>query len=333
MVTRYVNTDSTAGGNGTTNATTGSNRAFATITGAETALENSNYADDLEILCCGSTDDTSNLNFSATGNYVTSGHTIYVKANRTVADGFNGGFWNDNTYILSPTSGTVIDVYTTNANFVFDGIQIYLRSGSFVNCILLHGSGSNSFTMKNCLFKCSTSTTYDAYFTSWYYTGTGSAIFENCIFVGYSKVRYALHFYKNITHKAYNCVINGCQYGIHRTSGTSIAKNCSVFNNDDDFYGTITIDHCASDDGDGTNPIAVSNWANQFVNLNYLTNVDFRLKRGCTLIKAGIGPVLDSAVPVENMRSAYRSGSVCDVGPFEYGNFKQSAGGSGINLR
>lgn len=326
MVTRYVNTASTAGGDGTTNATVGVNRAFVSISAAELALRLFGVADDLEILCCGSVVDTSNLSFSESGGYVTAGHTIYVRTNRGTSSGFHGGKWNDTAYVLSPTGGVCIQVYTTNFNFVIDGIQVYFRSAGYANCSLLYGSGTNSFSVKNSLFKCSTSTTYDALFTSWYYSGTGTVVFDNCVLSGNTKARYALHFYVNTTHRAYNCVINGCQYGVHRTSGTSVAKNCSVFNNSvDDFVGTITIDHCASDDGDGTNPISVSNWADQFYNASYETDVDFRLKDTSVLLDAGIGPDSDANVPTKSMGSAYRFGTFTDVGPFNHTEYRHKS--------
>lgn len=317
MITRYVNTASTAGGDGTTNDTVGANRAFATLYGAEAVLKNDLFADDLEILCCGSVVDATAVNFTGSGQYVTAGHTIYIKGNRDVADGFHGGKWNSGTYIYSPASGG-LDVSIDQWNLIIDGIQIYHRSAGFTNCVLLYGSNAYSFTMKNCLFNCSSATTYDAYFSSWYYTGTGIVMFSDCVLSGATKVRYALHFYKNITHKVYNCVINGCQYGVHRTNGTSIAKNCSVFNNNDDFYGTITIDHCASDDGDGTNPIAVSNWADEFHNASYLADVDFSLKNTSVLLDAGVGPSIDSEVPTDDILEYGRSGDTATVGPFEH---------------
>jgi hypothetical protein len=60
-VVRYVNTASTAGGDGTTNATVGANRAFATLNAALAALEGTDWAAANErpvILCSGVAADT-----------------------------------------------------------------------------------------------------------------------------------------------------------------------------------------------------------------------------------------------------------------------------------
>lgn len=71
----------------------------------------------------------------------------------------------------------------------------------------------------------------------------------------------------------YNCTFYGAgsAIGIQTGSHTQIFINCSVGNyaNDFDLVGpNDTVDHCASDDGDGTNPIAPNggNWANEFKN-------------------------------------------------------------------
>ena len=61
QVTRYVNTASTPGGDGTTNDTVGANRAFASLVTALTVLAATNWAaanQQLRILCSGTTPDT-----------------------------------------------------------------------------------------------------------------------------------------------------------------------------------------------------------------------------------------------------------------------------------
>lgn len=66
----------------------------------------------------------------------------------------------------------------------------------------------------------------------------------------------------------YNCILEGNVQGLRSTSGTITAINNSVFNNTDDFVGTITANYNASDDGDGTNPVSPSgaDWANEMAN-------------------------------------------------------------------
>ena len=88
----------------------------------------------------------------------------------------------------------------------------------------------------------------------------------------------------------YNTVIyNNGGEGVNRGSGTITVKNCPVFKNADDFAGTITVDFCASDDGDGTNDVAESGggveWPSDF---NDSANGDFTLLTGSNLKGAGI---------------------------------------------
>ncbi len=67
-----------------------------------------------------------------------------------------------------------------------------------------------------------------------------------------------------------NCIVaNHGDEGINRGGGTVTVKNTAVFGiamGGGDFVGTITVDHCASDDGDGTNARAPSggDWANEY---------------------------------------------------------------------
>ena len=83
--------------------------------------------------------------------------------------------------------------------------------------------------------------------------------------------------------------------------------------------------------GDGTNSISISSWPAQFLNVNYLSQVDYRLKNGSVLKKAGIGPALDSDVPTDSIGSAYRYGPTVDVGPFAYSDYKAKLSSSGMS--
>ena len=71
QVTRYVNTASTPGGDGTTNDTVGANRAFSSLVTALTTLSATNWAaanQQLRILCSGTTPDTGDAIVTAAWN-------------------------------------------------------------------------------------------------------------------------------------------------------------------------------------------------------------------------------------------------------------------------
>jgi len=317
MVTRYVNTASTAGGNGTTNDIVGANRAFATLSEAESALRTLNAADDLEILCCGAVADSGvSLTFWNSNNYITNGHTIYVNANRSDVAGFHGGKWNTSTYIRN---GSINITTQDRWHFVLNGIQM-LRNG--VNGGLLEfggGTGTKTITITNCLFNNTLNSEYERNVIMISYVATGTVNFINSVFNSQNLVGNCLYIKSGGIVNIYNCGFTGARHeAVLRASGTVVIKNSFSFNNVDDFYGTATIDHCASDDGDGTNPIAVANWADQFHNPNYAAEFDFSLTGTSVLLDAGIGPDSDANVPTTDILAYDRSGLTATVGAFEH---------------
>jgi len=79
----------------------------------------------------------------------------------------------------------------------------------------------------------------------------------------------------------YNSIVYGCGGdGYEWDAETGIVKNCAAINNGDDFDiaggATVTLDHNASDDGDGGNAVAPSgaDWDNEYVDA---ANGDFTL--------------------------------------------------------
>ena len=114
----------------------------------------------------------------------------------------------------------------------------------------------------------------------------GLKIFDNIIYdclegIGYSNWNYG---------DIYNNTIYSCTRGIDAGGSDSHLDvyNCAVFTCTDDFAvpaGYDVIDHCASDDGDGTNPVTPADWTAVFEDY---TTFDFRLKSTDTdLTEAG----------------------------------------------
>jgi hypothetical protein len=113
----------------------------------------------------------------------------------------------------------------------------------------------------------------------------------------------------------YNCTFWGNYYGLYRTAGTVTAKNCAVGNNNDDFSGTMTVDYCCSDDGDGTNAQNPSggDWANEFNNAG---GGNFSLKSGGNCV--GHGTDDPSGGIYSDDIIGFGRTSVWDIGAFEY---------------
>lgn len=103
-----------------------------------------------------------------------------------------------------------------------------------------------------------------------------------------------------------NCVVTGGDRGVQVNGGTAVVRNCAIFDNADDVIdnsggaATITITHCASDDGDGTNAVDLSPGASETADwdaafMDY-ANGDFRIKDAdSVLADAGTtgGPATD----------------------------------------
>lgn len=313
MLNRYVNTGSTAGGDGTTNGTVGSNRAWASMAEAETALTSAGYSEDLTVWCCGSVADTTAVNFD--GSYLAGGYKLSFVANPNDSTGFHGGKLNTGTYRLRTSNHSIFPQTSSSPILVFNGIQIITDGTNGLACFYANSTLGAGTAIRNCILYNEGTGGHGA----WSDASCSDFRFENNVIVGYGTGGYGiLGSSSSGAIYAYNNIVVGHTNGIQASGSWSItSKNNTVFNNNDDFVGTITIDHCASDDGDGTNPVSVSNWADQFYNANYISEVDFRLAAASVLFAVGVGPGTDANVPTTDIKGFKRTGSIATVGPFE----------------
>jgi len=309
------------------------------MTQAENNLRNKLYDSDILLLCCGSVEDEYRVDWDPGWNYFDgSGYTLTIQANRSEPDGFHGGHWNDSTYRLNVNNSNIAlgcgGSDTKPIRIVFDGLQVTMTNNRY-ELFQWTGNWIDGCEVKNCIFRMAKDGGTEDFLTGspsggkWYfhdnvmqsYGGSGGTVTP--VYLNSSNDTPAFF---------YNNILTGGGYGFWINQSNVTIKNCSVFYfSSDDFRihvgeTNVVIDHCASDDGDGTNPIPVSDWGNEFLNPNYLEDGDFRLKPGSVLIKAGVGPASDSNVPVDGMRSAYRHGLVCDAGPFQYSFHKAKMG-------
>jgi hypothetical protein len=303
MITRYVNTASTAGGNGTTNDTAGANRAYASLFAANAALNAAKVSDDLTIMCCGTAADTTAVSI---GTLVTNLalYTVTIKGNPDHVAGKHRGYLSDSHYRIVTNVGSekCLSLLGAGKKINVDGIQL-VGTSTYNWCLMMYDLAS--CTISNCIGV----TTYRGAEI----TGSVPVIFKNCVISSGSNVGILNSMG---TFNVYNTLLRGFNRPI---SGGVIVKNCIAFGSSLEMTAG-TIDYCATDHGSGSHPISVSSWADQFYNANYIADVDFRLKTTSVLINAGVGPALDANIPTTDIIAHERSGNTTTVGPFEYWN-------------
>jgi len=216
--------------------------------------------------------------------------------------------WDTSRYRLDLDVDSYHSTYALNidiTHITVDGIQLtyssrYSGTGYATLNVTSDGTG---VLIKNCRAKRGTAaneTKTIVGFTNYAYSATTK--FENCIaedfeygFVGNND------FSSGDPQRFYNCLAHNCENGFScMRRGDLDTINCAAFNCTDDFVssgtGTHTIDHCASDDGDGTNSVSPSgsDWDNEF---NDPDNGDFTLLNSGNCYQGGTtitgGPTYD----------------------------------------
>jgi len=179
-----------------------------------------------------------------------------------------GTSWNESLYRLEVADATALIVLD---NYITVGkLQIGKSSSSanFQICVL---AWDVNFDIYNCILKQAGNTTYKEPAIS---VDNASAVARiwNVIAYGLGSFVSSDNTPFKITNSTsadmYNCTSYGGYRGYRQQAGTVTCTNSIAANQDaTSFLGTITVDHCNSDDGTGTNaqtPIG-SNWDDEFV--------------------------------------------------------------------
>lgn len=177
--------------------------------------------------------------------------------------------WSDSIYKMVISNDDCLVIQLNYMSFM--GVQVSLTNGDNTSDIMFDGSyvaGTSVITIDQCYAKAGT----DSVCTCYSFQDSEQTFYiRSSIGIATSTGR-ATYFVAN-TGYIYNCDFTGGASGFRSgTSGTYDVKNCVIFNTADDFIvgagSSVTIDYCASDDGDGTNAIAPSggDWANEIPN-------------------------------------------------------------------
>ena len=270
QATRFVNTGSTPGGDGTTNNTVGATRAFESLVSAIAALVSTDWLganQQLRILCSGATADTGDavINTGWNGRLspecyldivgdqpsalaVSSSHYRCVDVNPGGFGVLGGG------YVRVSRIAYVITVGAGGGGFsvvgvVDGGYAMDVRFDS-VRCDAASISASRTSTVHG-----------------FWTDATGAAnkvTYTNCVTVGWTGAGATHHGFtkaggSTATVRVYNCTAHGCAVGFASDASGLIAKNCGAASCTDGYSGTFDASSTnngsnVAGDSPGTNP-------------------------------------------------------------------------------
>lgn len=331
QVTRYVNTDSTAGGDGTTNATSGATRAYATIAAALAEVDGDDIvsADQKWTFNCSAPSgvaDTSQPGFTLTND----DSTRYVE----IIGEWYGGEWDETKYRIEGRQCQLVGANGVMNNIRLQGLQFRSTgSGTQDASAALRFVGGGGW-IDRCIF----TTTHTGSGTNGHPAGLygDSGLTElyvsNCIFKGFNKV----DGYRNAggavfsypSAKFSNCLFIDCRRGVwaNGDGSTSFLRNC-IFqcDSEDSSYTDIVGPWHATNSYNNLTSDATCVGTSQTIN----TTLTFRDKAGGDYylaasdtaaintgadLSAQVGVTILSANDINNLARV----GTWDIGPHEY---------------
>ena len=325
---RFINPNSLAGGNGTTTALTGVNRAYHSQAEFEAAEQTDLVAagDIMKFTCAGGRDDT-NVSYSG---WVTSA-TSYIEGNSSdfPADGV---FDSSKYYLDEGTSGGSGILIGAGAEFFRLFNMQHQRQSLAVSsadreCIEIPSSvGVGDIRIWGGIFKSIASDIAGQVTGILFSDSSPNYSFMNLTFEGFSgsSDRGMSSGATTPVSEIYNCTFIDCETGIMARAAMLI-KNCIFQDCPTDIGGPVN----SGNDYNLTDGVSIPG-ANSVANAT-LTFVDkaggnFALVAGDTdAIGAGIGPSSDANVPLNDIIGTARSGATTDIGAFVF-----VGGGGGV---
>lgn len=318
-VIRYINTASTAGGDGTTNATSGANRAYPSMAAWYTAEKTDLVSDgDTHTVRCAAGIDSAGAIVISSSDWTTDAtHFITIEP---VSGDEHGGVYGEGYIFSTSTGGYTQAFYLSVPYTVIRGITIKNTSTSS-NARCVHNNAH--CTWDSCFFSAAASSG-DAFYNG---ADDGGYVINCCAVSGYCGFRAFNYDYPTWL----NNTAVGCTYGFRRegASGTLQASNNVAYGNATaDFSGaSVSGSNNASGDSSapGTSPVTgVTSAA-----FNNYAGGDYSPASGGVLVGAGtdLSGTFTNDI-AGNTRSAW------DIGAWEYiaaGGGFQSAWARGSN--
>lgn len=333
LITRFVNTASTSGGNGTTNATSGANRAYVSLNAAEAAEQQDltdSGGDTLEILCTGSSADTSRTTFST--GWVTSA-TSFVTVKPNSSDVNATGIYNTSLYRIETTAGYGRNVGNLSPcnHFRVEGIQGQIAGNQSAHVNIGAGAGSESRVI-GCIAKGSGASTSLRGIAFGAASGTFMVVNNLSFDMGGAGIRKGVYMGGGSGGtNVYNNTADNCGIGLQMVSGHGGGSR--VFNNlltnsttDYSVTGSVTSDNNVTSDGTSPN----TGHDNKTITYTDAANDDFSTSDS-DVVGLGTDLTSDSDFPFDtDIIGETRPAGVWDIGAY------QEAGGgpepSGIQI-
>ena len=287
MANRYVNTASTAGGDGTTNATSGANRAWADLAEAANAL-GSSLSTPIDIYCEGSAADTSNVDqtvwdmtTTATNKLRIIGEQSPLHPNFSTA---KSGKYDTSLYHITCTNRN--GLYNNIPEHVeYHGLQVHVTVTNASSYVAFKTTNANqdatdiACIIADCIAKATeTSGTTIGFHTRFPGTGgRGTSLVYNCLSIDCDTGCANDFGLSGDVGEFYNCTVAGGTYSYVEDASMKVVNCLSTAAANIGFVGTFAAgsDYNAEDDGNGA-PGANSRSAQTFTFVD-AANDDFHL--------------------------------------------------------
>ncbi len=301
QVLRYVDPNSTAGGDGTTGALTGANRAYVSLNAAAAAEQKDLVAADQFIRFICSSDDAGATHVEDTTAVTIDGSTTdATRYFQIESASSHGGKWNDNIYRLNVQDGRALLISDNNVNLV--GLQVSHHTLTAINDVVRIAtvSAGATYLFDSCIFRMSggdgTYVSYGVYVVDAdatlnminslvYRPSANTSTANTAVYINLGNAN------------VYSCtIIGGCRT-FRLGTGTAVAKNCyvKVVTASYAYSATITLITCASSDTTGSAGLQNIAWdTSNFTNVS-AGSEDFHLPVGSALIDVGTDTTGDGA--------------------------------------
>lgn len=316
VIDRYVNTDSTAGGDGTSDATSGANRAYATLAAALAVIDDAPLTDDLTIHCDGTSvadGPIGTIDVDSNGHWL----TIQVDpANR------HTGTYDTNKYRIEGTDTLVFRNNTTLKLRVI-GLQVKLTrtSGSpyAMKALGANHSGTYEVIYSHNLVQCTSKTSTIGMTADAPASGSGTVTFYNNVIWGCGVgVTGGL----GASFHVFNNTVADSDYGMVADSAFLVKNNAVTNAANVGFVATFAAasDYNCESDGNGIDPVGANHSSGVTFTFVNAAGQNYALQAGDTGARGqGVVDPSGSGLFSDDILGYARPGSgTWDCGAFQY---------------